>query len=44
VHAQFDVAPDGQHILLIKPTTANAQTFIVHDWKYELRERTKTQR
>ena len=42
VHAQFDIAPNGQHILLIRPTTADAQTFIVHDWKYELRERTAT--
>ena len=40
VHANFDVAPDGQHFLLVKPTSADAQTVVVHDWKYELRERT----
>ena len=40
VHANFDLAPDGQHFLLIKPTSADAQTVVVRDWKYELRERT----
>jgi serine/threonine-protein kinase len=40
VHANFDLAPDGQHFLLIKPMSADAQTVVVRDWKYELRERT----
>jgi eukaryotic-like serine/threonine-protein kinase len=44
VHAPYDISPDGQHILLIRPTSSDAQTIIVHDWKYELRERTKSPR
>lgn len=40
VHAMFDLAPDGQHLLLIKPTTSTAQTIVVHDWKFVLRQRT----
>ena len=39
VHAMYDVAPDGQHLLLIKPMNTDAQTIVVHDWKYALRER-----
>jgi serine/threonine-protein kinase len=38
-HASYDAAPDGQHLLLIKPTTASSQTVVVHDWKYTLRRR-----
>ncbi len=39
VHAPYDVAPDGQHFLLVKPTGADAQTVVIHDFKYALRER-----
>ena len=39
VHASFDVAPDGQHLLLVKPTSGETQVVVVHDWKYELRDR-----
>jgi len=40
VHANFDLAPDGQHFLLLKPTNGDTQVVVVLDWKYELRERT----
>jgi serine/threonine-protein kinase len=40
VHANFDLAPDGQHFLLLKPTSVDAPMIVVHDWKYELRART----
>jgi Tol biopolymer transport system component len=39
VHANFDLAPDGQHLLLVKPISGDAQVIVVHDWKYEMRER-----
>ena len=39
LHAGFDVAPDGKHLLLEKPTNAVPQIVVVHDWKYELRAR-----
>jgi serine/threonine-protein kinase len=39
-HANFDITPDGKRFLLLKPTGADAQLIVVHDWKYELRERT----
>jgi hypothetical protein len=35
----YDVAPDGQHLLLVKPVVSNEQIVMVHDWKYELRKR-----
>jgi serine/threonine-protein kinase len=43
VHANFDLAPDGQHLLLVKRTSGETQTVVVHDWKYELRARTAAQ-
>ena len=39
VHPNFDLAPDGQHLLLLKPTNLEMRTIVVHDWKYELRAR-----
>ena len=40
VHAPYDVTPDGKHLVLIKPTNANAKTIVAHDWWRTLRERT----
>jgi Tol biopolymer transport system component len=40
VHAQFDVAPDGQHFVLVKPLPGDTPVTVVLDWKYELRART----
>jgi Tol biopolymer transport system component len=39
VHAPYDIAPDGKHLVLIKPMNSNAQTIVVHDWWRTLRER-----
>jgi serine/threonine-protein kinase len=35
-HANYDVAPDGSHLLLLK-ATEQAQVLIVHNWREELR-------
>jgi serine/threonine-protein kinase len=43
-HANYDVTPDGKRFVLLKPTGADAQLIVVHDWKYELRERTANAR
>jgi Tol biopolymer transport system component len=37
-HANFDVAPDGQHLLVIKNAEA-AKLIVVHNWGSELRAR-----
>jgi serine/threonine-protein kinase len=39
-HANYDITRDGKRFVLLKPTGADAQLVVVHDWKYELRERT----
>jgi serine/threonine-protein kinase len=39
-HANYDVTPDGKRFVLLKATGGDAQLIVVHDWKYELRERT----
>ena len=41
VHAPFDVAPDGKHLLLLRPTRSDNGLVVVRDWKYELREITR---
>ena len=40
VHANYDVAPDGKHLLLLRRTNAEVKTVVVHGWKNVLRERT----
>jgi hypothetical protein len=35
-HADYDVSPDGSHVLLVLPVTS-AQWLVVHNWKAELR-------
>ena len=41
VHAPFDAAPDGKHLLLLRPTRSDNGLVVVRDWKYELREITR---
>lgn len=37
VHAPWDIAPDGKHLLLLRPLQANNGLVVVHDWRSELR-------
>jgi Tol biopolymer transport system component len=37
VHAPWDLAPDGKHLLLVRPTRADNGLVVVHNWKKELR-------
>ena len=41
VHANFDVSPDGRNILFARRTAGQSQLVVIHDWKYEVRERMK---
>ena len=43
-HANYDVTPDGKRFVMFKATGADAQLIVVHDWTYELRERTANAR
>ena len=43
-HTNYDVSPDGQHLVLLRPVGPSDQLVVVHDWKYELRERTRVRR
>jgi Tol biopolymer transport system component len=36
-HANYDVAPDGKHFVILKQSGGDPQLIVVHDWKYELR-------
>jgi serine/threonine-protein kinase len=36
-HANYDVAPDGKHFVILKQSSGDPQLIVVHDWKYELR-------
>ena len=38
--ANFDLSPDGTQFLVVQPVGGNSQIIVVHDWRYELRERT----
>jgi serine/threonine-protein kinase len=42
IFTNYDVAPDGKHLLLVKPTAARSPIVFVHDWKYELRGRMRS--
>ena len=37
VHAPLDLAPDGKHLLLVRPMQAEHGLVVVHIWKHELR-------
>ena len=36
-HPDFDVAPDGRSLLILRPVNGDLPITMVHDWKYELR-------
>jgi serine/threonine-protein kinase len=38
-HANYDVSPDGKSFVLVRPIGEISRIIVVHDWKYELRER-----
>lgn len=42
-HATYDVAPDGKHLLMLKPIGDDAQTIVAYNWRDELRSRTQGQ-
>jgi len=35
-HAGFDVMPDGEHLVLMKPLSGGTQVIVVHDWRAEM--------
>ena len=39
VRANYDVAPDGQHLVLLKSTSVEGRLLVVHNWKAQLAER-----
>ena len=41
VHAPFDVAPDGKHLLLLRPISEHNALVVVHDFKSELLKRAR---
>jgi serine/threonine-protein kinase len=43
-HANYDISPDGKNFVLLRPVETGDQLMVVHDWKYELRERTRAPR
>jgi len=36
-HANYDVAPDGKHLLLLRTVSDSVHAIVVHDWASELR-------
>ena len=42
--ANYDVSPDGKQFVLLRPVSKGEQLVVIHDWKYELRERTRADR
>jgi Tol biopolymer transport system component len=36
-HANYDVAPDGKHLLLLRPVSDSVRAIVVHDWASEFR-------
>jgi Tol biopolymer transport system component/predicted Ser/Thr protein kinase len=40
-HANYDVAPEGGRFAYVKSADEGASVVVVHDWKYELRARTR---
>ena len=43
-NANYDVSPDGKSLVLLKRVDSGEQLVVVHDWKYELRQRTRSAR
>lgn len=44
VHANYDIAPDGKHFLLVRPMDVSAGLVVVHGWQREVRELMRAQR
>jgi len=42
-HANYDVAPNGKEFVLVKGA-GDAQAFVIHDWRAQLRARAFTQK
>ncbi len=40
-HPNYDVTPDGQHFVMIRPVAENRQVVLVVNWLQELRQRTR---
>ena len=40
-HQSYDVAPDGQHFLVLQRAGSEAKAIVVHNWRRELRETLK---
>lgn len=38
-HPDFDAAPDGRSVLILRPLSGDMPITMVHDWKVELKER-----
>ena len=38
-HANYDVSPDGQRVVLIRPAIDSVRTVVVHHWDQEMRSR-----
>ncbi len=36
-HANYDVAPDGKHLLLVRSVSDSVHAIVVHDWATEFR-------
>jgi serine/threonine-protein kinase len=36
-HANYDVAPDGKHLLLLRPVSDSVRAIVVYDWASEFR-------
>jgi hypothetical protein len=36
-HANYDVSPDGKHLLLLRPVSDSVRAIAVHDWASEFR-------
>ena len=43
VHANYDVSPNGKEFVLVKGA-GDAQAFVIHDWRAQLRARASTQK
>jgi hypothetical protein len=44
VHANYDVAPDGQHFVVFKRNGPSTRAVVVYDWLSEVRARMSVKR
>jgi hypothetical protein len=40
-HANYDISPDGQSLVVVRGERVNPLVVVIHEWTYELRERLK---